>query len=363
MEVLADLVGLGAVGLLVAAPLVSLAADLERRLIGSSPTEPATHLEGNPKAQHTKPRRDCCKRQKKQPQKPHTKHCRSPKKWNKSIKHTFTVSEAARSVHVTELQGPHPHWEDRHFVLDHANGAVLAVFDGHGSFGLGHMAAEFCAAEVQHRMLASWAADSDDAAEAPLDLGRIFSDSDAAFIESGSKAAWCAGTTALVVVTREEGIWIANAGDCRAVIARDGVAHRLSTDHKPSHQAERSRISAAGGRLVKPDPRGPVRVCSPDGSTGLAVSRGLGDHAFKHPSVCSGDPLISNVPDVFYLKRTQGDSCIVLGSDGLWDTVGCQEAVDLVRSTPPGESPSDILAAAAVEAGSMDNISVLVVYL
>ena len=42
-------------------------------------------------------------------------------------------------------------------------------------------------------------------------------------------------------------LWVANAGDSRAVLCRGGHALALSEDHKPQSEAERNRITAAGG--------------------------------------------------------------------------------------------------------------------
>lgn len=42
-------------------------------------------------------------------------------------------------------------------------------------------------------------------------------------------------------------LYVANAGDCRAVLCRGGQAVRLSHDHKPNLANERARIEAVGG--------------------------------------------------------------------------------------------------------------------
>ena len=42
-------------------------------------------------------------------------------------------------------------------------------------------------------------------------------------------------------------LWVANAGDSRAVLCRGGQALALSEDHKPQSETERNRITAAGG--------------------------------------------------------------------------------------------------------------------
>ncbi|EPS61602.1 hypothetical protein M569_13193, partial [Genlisea aurea] len=55
------------------------------------------------------------------------------------------------------------------------------------------------------------------------------------------------GCTACVAVIRENYLVVANAGDSRCVISRNGQAYNLSRDHKPDLEAERERILKAGG--------------------------------------------------------------------------------------------------------------------
>ena len=67
-------------------------------------------------------------------------------------------------------------------------------------------------------------------------------------------------------------LYTANAGDCRAVLCRDGRALRLSRDHKPELPEERQRIEEAGGRVA--NVRGTWRVVLPlaDGCTAKVCS-------------------------------------------------------------------------------------------
>ncbi|XVF09731.1 hypothetical protein REPUB_Repub07fG0120600 [Reevesia pubescens] len=58
------------------------------------------------------------------------------------------------------------------------------------------------------------------------------------------------GSTAVVAVLTPEHIVVANCGDSRAVLCRDGKAVPLSFDHKPDRSDELARIEAAGGRVV-----------------------------------------------------------------------------------------------------------------
>jgi serine/threonine protein phosphatase PrpC len=97
------------------------------------------------------------------------------------------------------------------------------------------------------------------------------------------------GACALAAYLRGDTIWVANAGDCRAVLGtlREGVlsAVALSTDHKPDGPNEAARIAQSGG-YVRPasgeaEDFRPARLYEDEHNQrlgpGLAMSRALGD--------------------------------------------------------------------------------------
>ena len=324
------------------------------------------------------------------------------KAWNSSSHRAFSAHGALVSSYtMSECQGPHPYWEARHVVFHQPGRIVFGVFDGHGRNGQGKLASEFCSEFVQTHLLglarqcrrqeatgtvgtapggtdqpfgAQTVASTSSPKVAEVDglggsaacrsdnMRSAFLRADEAFREKHPDVAYDSGTTALVVAVGRASLCIANAGDCRAVMSRCGRAVDLSTDHKPSLPAEFARIQAAGGRIVRPDPRGPLRVCSPDGRTGLAVSRGLGDHAFKDPRTCPR-PLLEPTPDVREVALSRGDDeLLILASDGLWDVISSQQAVDMARAAP-AQLASDLLVREAIACGSQDNVTVVVIRL
>lgn len=83
---------------------------------------------------------------------------------------------------------------------------------------------------------------------------------------------------------------IANAGDSRAVLCREGgVTEPLSFDHKPQQPREMTRISNAGGFVN--------RFGRVNGN--LNLSRSIGDLKYKQvPGISPADQMITAEPDI-----------------------------------------------------------------
>jgi protein phosphatase 1G len=151
-----------------------------------------------------------------------------------------------------------------------------------------------------------------------------------------------AGCTALVAVVSGTDVWVANAGDSRAVLCTAaGAAVALSSDHKPGEPGEAARIRAAGGFVAAVG--GVARV---NGS--LALSRAIGDLAFKDPAHSPPAQVITAEPDVRHFSLSEGDAFLLLACDGVWDVLGNQEAVDVARRALEGEAGSPAAAAEAL---------------
>ncbi|ESQ51507.1 hypothetical protein EUTSA_v10017990mg [Eutrema salsugineum] len=145
---------------------------------------------------------------------------------------------------------------------------------------------------------------------------------------------------------------VANAGDCRAVMSVGGVAEALSSDHRPSRDDERKRIETTGGYVDTF--HGVWRI---QGS--LAVSRGIGDAQLKKWVIAE--------PETKMLRIDQEHEFLILASDGLWDKVSNQEAVDIARPFYVGTEKKPLLLACkklvdlSASRGSSDDISVMLI--
>ncbi|KAK2642240.1 hypothetical protein Ddye_024003 [Dipteronia dyeriana] len=123
------------------------------------------------------------------------------------------------------------------------------------------------------------------------------------------------GSTAVTAIVTADKIVIANCGDSRAVLCRNGKSLPLSSDHKPDRPDELQRIEEAGGRVIYWDG---ARVLGM-----LAMSRAIGDNYLKPYVICS--------PEVMVVDRTEEDECLILASDGLWDVVSNEIACGVAR--------------------------------
>lgn len=144
------------------------------------------------------------------------------------------------------------------------------------------------------------------------------------------------GTTLVFGVKIKNKFYVANLGDSRCVLARakSGTATGytaigLSEDQKPEDPLEKARILKAGGR-VHPLPGPPGEDCGPDrvwlaevDVPGLAMARSVGDMLAHTVGV-------SSIPEIKEHDLTPEDTFIIWASDGVWEFIENQQAVDLV---------------------------------
>lgn len=242
--------------------------------------------------------------------------------------------------------------EDRYtasFDVDrNPNLAFFGIYDGHG----GATAAEFTSQNLGKNVMAELEERNEEKEfgyEIAIRTGYLKTDEE--FSEKKSSG----GTCCVTAVIKNGDLIVSNAGDCRGVISIRGDAEALTSDHRPSREDERSRIENLGGFL---DYRGGVLRLQ--GS--LAVSRGIGDYHLK--------PWLSNEPETRILRIMPDYEFLILASDGLWDNVGNQEAVDITRSScvdfSGGESMLSAcknLADLSISRGSNDDVSVMIIKL
>ncbi|XP_013411210.1 protein phosphatase 1H isoform X1 [Lingula anatina] len=185
------------------------------------------------------------------------------------------------------------------------------------------------------------------------------------------------GCTALVALFFMDKLYVANAGDCRAVIVKDGTSIQMSKDFTP--ESERQRLQYLGylqpellhnefthldfprrvhkkdigkrmlyrdaqmsGWAYKTVEEGDLKfpLVFGDGKRArvlatIGVTRGFGDHDLMvHDSNIHIKPFLTPVPEVKVYDMTSckhsEDDVLILGSDGYWDVTSNEKTVDLV---------------------------------
>lgn len=234
--------------------------------------------------------------------------------------------------------------EDRSIVLHNAgnlkNTHVFGIFDGHG----GQECAEFAKNFFPGALYRVW---NNIETTPSSSLIHAFEDLDYSFLNSKVYGDDSGCTALTLLITNNNAIHVANAGDCRCILHNEkkGVII-LSKDHVASDEEEMTRIKARGGYVSI---TGRAQSC-------LMVSRAFGDKKIKR--------YISATPEVMSKSIEIDDDFLILASDGLWDVVTNNMAVNLVKSTVRiPEMAAKRLALKAIELGSDDNISVIVVFL
>lgn len=166
------------------------------------------------------------------------------------------------------------------------------------------------------------------------------------------------GTTALVFLRVGNRVYIANAGDSRAVLCRNGKGVRVSTDHKPELKEEEERIQAAGGNVTRITNKQGKVIGRVNGM--LAVSRALGDFLLQ--------PCVTPEPEIQQFDLASTGEPLILACDGLWDVVDDDEAANIVlKSFQTGNEASEESAVelreTAISKQTTDNVSVVVIAL
>uniref|UniRef100_A0A674K4K9 Protein phosphatase, Mg2+/Mn2+ dependent 1J n=1 Tax=Terrapene triunguis TaxID=2587831 RepID=A0A674K4K9_9SAUR len=196
------------------------------------------------------------------------------------------------------------------------------------------------------------------------------------------------GCCALAVVYLLGKVYVANAGDSRAIIIRNGEIIPMSREFTP--ETERQRLQFLGflrpellgnefthlefPRRIQHKELGKKMLYRDQNMNGWAykrieeddlkfpliygegkkarvmatigVTRGLGDHDLKvYNSNIHIKPFLSCVPEVRVYDLTQYEHCpddvLVLGTDGLWDVTNDREVADMVTEVLMSYEPND----------------------
>ncbi|CAN1281612.1 Probable protein phosphatase 2C 42 [Linum perenne] len=175
-----------------------------------------------------------------------------------------------------------------------------------------------------------------------------------------------AGSCCLVGVISQQTLFVANLGDSRVVLGKKvgntgGIAAlQLSTEHNASLEAIRHELK----ELHPTDPQIVVLRHGVWRVKGIIqVSRSLGDVYLKHARFNREPinakfrlpqpidmPILSADPTILTHRLHPSDSFLIFASDGLWEHLSNEKAVDIVHSHPHAGSAKRLMKAALQEA-------------
>ncbi|CAH0477727.1 unnamed protein product [Peronospora belbahrii] len=270
---------------------------------------------------------------------------------------------------VAAMQGWRQTMEDAHVADVKPAGlpegfSLFAIFDGH----CGHLTAQLASQRITEEVanaLKSISSDGKLEVESSRQSNDALSDAmrkafvslDKSIRDTYGKETFYgvrSGSTAVVALITPKGIVVANAGDSRCFLFRDGETVKMSRDHKPWKPKEYERIINAGGTVWD------NRV---DGD--LSVSRGLGDFRYKtRTDLPAAEQQVSCSPDVIATMIDNTEEFLVLACDGVCDVMSNYEVCDFIRKRmAEGKADLKQIAEEVLDqcVNSHDNASIVIV--
>jgi len=232
--------------------------------------------------------------------------------------------------------------------------AFFGIFDGHGGKEAALFAKEHLMDNITKQQ--NFWSENDDLVLKAIREGFLKTQQDMwgdleNWAKTGSGLPSTAGTTASIAFIRRGKIFVGHVGDSGIVLGEQDEERPdvwnckpLTRDHKPECEIELARIEAAGGKVVNKSgvPRvvwnrpklghtGPIRRSTPvDEIPFLAVARALGDlwsyNSKRDIFVVSPDPDLH-----VYSIDISKQRCLILGTDGAWNVLSAEMAVNSVR--------------------------------
>lgn len=262
-----------------------------------------------------------------------------------------------------------------------------AVFDGHAGFG----AALDASRQLHHIVNQKFLDMADDIFSTYLNpqksmpltrdtliigaLESAFTDMDNVIAENRSRYYPAGGCTVLVAVFMLGRLYVANAGDSRAVLCTNGEPINMSYDFTPVTDRLRIRMKGAENPALlgnefscreyvkppKPEDLGKTVLYREPTMTGwtyrtvddtdlrkpvitgkgrrsrvmstIGVTRGFGDHDLVcYAKKIAIKPFLSSIPEVLVhkIEETVANQALVMATDGLWDVVTQRQAAKIV---------------------------------
>ena len=156
------------------------------------------------------------------------------------------------------------------------------------------------------------------------------------------------GACVIAAIVQVDEVFVANTGDCRVVVGREGAGGRwealpLSVDQNAENPDEVARL-----RAEHPGEENTV-IMNGRVLGNLMPFRTFGDCDFKWekkylenivyvPATYRSPPYITAKPIISHSRLQVEDKFMIIASDGLWERMSSEEAVNVVSKTLSGQS-------------------------
>ena len=212
---------------------------------------------------------------------------------------------------------------------------LFGIFDGHG----GDQTAKLCTKKYPEIFKKCFL---DNPSDPELALKKSFEIMDNEIKEINAIET---GNTATIVFINNKLLYCANVGDSSCCLISNKKSEFISIDDKLTNIKEVKRIIKCGGEIINGRLNGI-----------LAVTRGLGDFDMKTTGLICEPHIIKKLiePNLKY--------CII-ASDGLWDVLEHNDVLKIANDINEPNNIAKKLVEVALEKGSEDNISCVVVEL
>ena len=255
----------------------------------------------------------------------------------KSIKENLSQRPIIKQIKYSEfgLKGTFKNYknsQDTKLIIKdkEKNFNVLAIFDGNGKNGqiASNYISDFTKKFIEtHKKEIK---DLKNFSETKKFLEKLTKSSKKSLKKSSSKFKY-SGTTALIILITQNFLTITNIGNSKAVLCRldkETKSIELNHAHSTKRLSECRRIKNLKGQIRKTvlsnQKIGPKRAWVDNTGPGFTCTRNIGNFGFCDFIFCS-----DSESDFIYLKKF--DRFLILGSDGLWDVMGSEQAVGFVR--------------------------------
>ena len=146
------------------------------------------------------------------------------------------------------------------------------------------------------------------------------------------------GSCGIIAMIKDRKLIIANVGDSRLVIYKNGKVSFTTEDHKPGTENEKKRIEAAGGKIYQTPSLFPLYQNGKEIEIPwrvlpgrLSVSRTFGDIEAKEEKFGGMKGVVVALPDITEIELNDEYNFIVIGCDGIFDVLSNEELLECIH--------------------------------